>query len=531
MKRGFKFLIFALFFGFLLTGWLGCKQESPDDPVRTVKVILDSGEGSWIFQPGKEKVVEVPYGEALREYLPKWPPYLKYHEYQGMFEDKEGKIIYRPDQPVYTPVHLYAQYEKIAESHEVTFIMEGEDMGPPVTVAPGDRATVPELSRDCPVVWYYDSKFTTRFDIDSEIENDYTLYGVWADYSGSWKGFISFLTEQDDAWFNDESVTRGFIIQDDTATAISGLASLSREVEELELFFYPVTKDELSDDEIEEEISPSLPVSIRWERRKVRDMEHAIQEKKTGKKIQQALSILSKAKWQKLYFNFRETKLLEISESSFSGCTSLYKIYLPSSVTTIGKEAFMDCSNLYEFYIPEKVNSIGEAAFKNCSSIANEITILDGVTEIAAQSFRNCKSIPKINLPGSVYRIYELAFYGCEGLKEVIVQEGVRFIRNGAFACLGKLDREELPSTLKTKLSDNPDELTEYGAAPYTFWNSSCSKKIYNGDGTKYKFEYENNLQIDLFDVIIKNNEFDCDGYSIEWNLMFDKWDYGKVGL
>ncbi len=519
MKRGFRFLLFALFFVFLFTGWLCCKQESPDDTVRTVQVTLNSGEGDWLFQKNKEKVVEVPYGEPLREYLPKWGPYLKYHVYQGMFEDKEGEIIYRPDEPVYSPITLYAKYKKIAGSHEVTFIMEGEDMGPPVTVEPDHKVTVPKLSRDCPVVWYYDDQFTNRFDIESNIENDFTLYGLWADFSGSWEGFISFLNEQDDVWFNDESVTRGFIIKDDNATAISGLSTLSREVEELELYVYPVTRGELSDDEIGHE---SLGL-ISKECRKIRDMEHAIQERKTGNTIAQVLSILSRAKWQKLYFNFREMpNLAEISDSAFSGCTSLYKIYLPSSVKTIGKEAFMDCSNLCEFDIPGSVNSIGEAAFKNCSSIANEITIPNGITEVATQAFRNCKSVPKLNLTGSINRIYELAFYGCEGLKEVIVPEGVRFIRNGAFACLGKLDKVELPSTLKTEF-DEDGEIKEYGAAPYTFWNSSCNNKIYKGDSIDFDRKY---LKIDWFDLRIPNNRFDTAHSSVEWNLMFDEWEY-----
>ncbi len=517
MKRGFRFLLFALFFVVLFTGLLCCKQESPDDTVRNVQVTLNSGEGEWLFQKNKKEwIVEVPYGERLRDYLPEQHPYKENYEYLGMFEDKEGKIEYGYDEPVYSPITLYAQYRVIAREHKVAFILGDEEI-PQVTVKPNHPVTVPKLSRDCPVVWYYDDQFTRRFDIEKNIENDCTLYGLWADFSGSWKKFISFLNSQNDEWFNDESVTRGFIIKDDETTTIDGLAPLSKEVPELEIYFLPVS---FNDTDFEPVSGGSLTSGLY--KRKDTDFDRCIRENPTGQTIQQKLSILSKAKWKKLYFNFREMpNLSEISDSSFSGCTSLYKIYLPSSVTTIGREAFLDCSSLCELVIPSAVTKIGEAAFKNCSSIANEITIPDNVTEIAAQTFRDCKSIPNVVLTGNVYRIKELAFMGCEELKQVVIPNGVRYVYNGSFAYLGKLDYIELPKSIKNSGEGEP---VEYGIGAYAFYKSSCDNKKYKGNESDWR---DNRLRPKWFDVIPKDDDFKGENkQSFESNLLFSEWDF-----
>ncbi|EID85740.1 repeat domain-containing protein [Treponema sp. JC4] len=496
MRKEFNLLISALALCILLP-LAGCKQDSPEEDAKTIQVTLDCNGGVWLddMKLPKIKVIEIPYGEPLREYTPKWPPYWQHYKYLGWFEsrdDKDNDIRFNSNEPLYKSITLYARWTPFEFEHEVTFIMEGEDMGPPKTVEPREsvQTVLPKLSRtDCDVVWYEDKDFTMEYDTSQELGKDLTLYGLWADYHGTWDDFIFFLVERDEKWFNDTTV-RGFIIKDDQATSTEKLASLSKDVNVFEIKY-------LSLEDVEDT-----------------DFDKAIQEIQTGNTIEQKLSILSKLKSKKVYFNLRNMpNLNEFSDNSFAGFTSPYKLYLPlsSSITRIGKEAFLDCNNLCEFKIPSGVTEIGEAAFKNCYSIENEISIPEGVKEIAAQTFRDCKSIPKVNLTGNVEKICQLAFMGCEGLKEVIVPEGVKTVENGSFACLGKLDKIELPESL-----EKIDE--------YTFWKCSCDKKKYNGsfqDWEKiYKCDWLRNRYLE-----IKNDTFvDSAKLDFQSHLIFDGW-------
>ena len=58
-----------------------------------------------------------------------------------------------------------------------------------------------------------------------------------------------------------------------------------------------------------------------------------------------------------------------IGARAFKGCTKLYSILLPASLTTIEDEAFSGC-DLASVIIPGSVASIGDYAFYNCSSLA-----------------------------------------------------------------------------------------------------------------------------------------------------------------
>ena len=58
-----------------------------------------------------------------------------------------------------------------------------------------------------------------------------------------------------------------------------------------------------------------------------------------------------------------------ISDSAFSGCSSLTSITIPDSVTSIKPWAFNNCSSLTSITIPDSVTSIGNTAFNNCSRL------------------------------------------------------------------------------------------------------------------------------------------------------------------
>lgn len=67
--------------------------------------------------------------------------------------------------------------------------------------------------------------------------------------------------------------------------------------------------------------------------------------------------------------NIINSKISEVSERVFKGCSALEEIVLPSSVMAINKEAFMNCSSLIKITLPSLLTRIGDAAFKDCSSL------------------------------------------------------------------------------------------------------------------------------------------------------------------
>lgn len=94
---------------------------------------------------------------------------------------------------------------------------------------------------------------------------------------------------------------------------------------------------------------------------------------------------------------------------SFSFCTQLSKVIIPSTVTSIGDCAFLGCTALKEIKIPPSVTSIGFRAFEGCSSLT-KIKIPSSVTSIGWRAFRECPSLTEISIPLAVKSIGDEAF-------------------------------------------------------------------------------------------------------------------------
>ena len=117
------------------------------------------------------------------------------------------------------------------------------------------------------------------------------------------------------------------------------------------------------------------------------------------------------------------TGVVGVGKNAFEGCSSLYTVVLPDSVTEIGKSAFSGCSKLINFTLPASLTVIYQSAFNGCAKLgynATEALDLTGIT-VYEKAFASCSSLKSVkldslNLSGAV-------FSGCSKLENVIVGE------------------------------------------------------------------------------------------------------------
>lgn len=84
------------------------------------------------------------------------------------------------------------------------------------------------------------------------------------------------------------------------------------------------------------------------------------------------------------------TGLTEISNSTFSYCTALKSVTLPTTITSIGNFAFDGCAALENIVLNEGLTTIGRNAFEDYTGI---VTLPSTVTSIDFKAFYNCAGL------------------------------------------------------------------------------------------------------------------------------------------
>ncbi len=161
----------------------------------------------------------------------------------------------------------------------------------------------------------------------------------------------------------------------------------------------------------------------------------------------------------------------EIGSKAFSGCKSIEKLTVPSSVKIINYGAFMDCDNLKALnlnaeYTNEETGPFEKAGytFSSCDKLET-LNVGEGVKTIYDRAFYQCYALKNIKLPKSLRKINSSAFSCCTGLESINLPDGVTFIGQKAFNKCRNLS--------SVKLSQSLTEICKQA-----FYNCNALKKI-----------------------------------------------------
>ena len=122
------------------------------------------------------------------------------------------------------------------------------------------------------------------------------------------------------------------------------------------------------------------------------------------------------------------------------------KYVFPESVTWIGGSAFCGNSYLKELRLPDRINHISSCAFYRCENIES-LTLPSGLTYISASMCREMPSLRSVTIPSSVKGMGEYAFGWCTSLESIVLPEGLNSLVGETFYSCTSLKSVELPST------------------------------------------------------------------------------------
>lgn len=141
--------------------------------------------------------------------------------------------------------------------------------------------------------------------------------------------------------------------------------------------------------------------------------------------------------------------LKSIGNQAFYGCHNLKEINFSNNITSIGSESFVDCASLETILLPTTIKSIGTSTFKNCINLET-INLPESVTKISDEVFNNCNRLKFVDLLGNITSIGTSAFKNCSSLENLILPDSVKTISAEAFSNCTELKFIELPESIST---------------------------------------------------------------------------------
>jgi len=186
------------------------------------------------------------------------------------------------------------------------------------------------------------------------------------------------------------------------------------------------------------------------------------------------------------------TKLTQLGNSVFWGCSTLTSVALPDGLTQLGFGVFKECSSLTRLTLPDGLTQLGDFVFNGCSSLTS-VSLPDGLTQLGDDVFARCSSLTSVSLPDGLTQLGNRVFGGCSSLTSVALPDGLTQLGFGVFNGCSSLTRLKLPDGL-TQLGDSlfykcssltsvslPDGLTQLGYNVFVNCSSLTSVALPDG--------------------------------------------------
>ena len=176
-----------------------------------------------------------------------------------------------------------------------------------------------------------------------------------------------------------------------------------------------------------------------------------------------------------------------IEYGTFSNCTTLEEVILPTTIKDIQPAAFSECVQLNKINL-EKVEKINSQAFYN--NVLLKKVDLSSTKKIKSAAFSNAKNLEEVKLSNDLKYIDERAFEYTQKLKQIDLKN-VKTINNRAFKNSGL---ETIDLKYVTKISENAFENVKFTKLSSLKFNNQVSI----GKQAFKNVEFNSNAEIDF---------------------------------
>ena len=122
------------------------------------------------------------------------------------------------------------------------------------------------------------------------------------------------------------------------------------------------------------------------------------------------------------------------------------------------------------------VTAVGGTAFMSVDGLKH-VVIPEGITAIYGQSFANNYELESVQLPGTLEKIGYASFEFCSSLKEIVIPEGVTSIESDAFWGCDNLTKVTLPESLEEIDADGAFDYDTLDSIRFTVTEGSFAEQ------------------------------------------------------
>lgn len=217
--------------------------------------------------------------------------------------------------------------------------------------------------------------------------------------------------------------------------------------------------------------------------------------------------------------------LKTIENNAFSKCWYLTEIDIPDNVTYMGMSAFEDCIIAEKITIGAGLKSIPSNAFSGCPELKT-LVLSNGLEKIGTYAFNGCNKLTEINIPDSVTELGGGAFSRCTEAKTIIIGAGLASIPYDAFAYATSANKIIFRSTAELITLDSTS-FREVGIERFELPNT---KVVINGGAfTNASFK---EIVLGKMGKIGTGAFFDCDNLQTVyyWGTNYESWTDDTIG-